>query len=142
MLGKITKSLTGIFYLGGKKIRTPGNYRRVDPDTGLTTSKPLRQTNEYIHASVRSRFLLNGPGIEDQGDYEATALRGYKVKLTRDESAAVRPILMWIPRGRQKKSARLPESPLWEIEKELLRSDPDMYDYVLEGPKPSKPDNS
>ena len=129
------KSLTGIYYFGGKKDRTPGGYCKVDPDTGQPTSKPLRQTNEYVHASVRSRFLLDGPGIEDRGDYEAAALRSHKLKIVSDDVSVERPVPIWVPRTRQKGPARLPESPLWEIEKDLLRTDPEMYDYIHKGPK-------
>lgn len=46
---------------------------------------------------------------------------------------------MWVPRSRRKGLARLPESPLWETEKELLRLDPEMYKFVLEGPKQATP---
>lgn len=39
---------------------------------------------------------------------------------------------MWVPRFRQNGAIRLPESPLWEIEKELLRTDSEMYDYFFD----------
>jgi hypothetical protein len=126
------KSLTGIYYLGGSATRTPGNYFKVDPDTGRTTSKPLRQTNEYVHPSVRSRFLLEGPGIDDRGTYEATALQGHKLKTSYIDNSNERPVVMWVPRFRQNGAIRLPESPLWEIEKELLRTDSEMYDYFFD----------
>jgi hypothetical protein len=134
--GTIKKSLRGIFYLGGSTTRTPGNYYRADPDTGQPTSKPLRQTNEYVHPSVRSRFLLDGLGIDDRGFYEATALQSHKLKIDDGDSSGGRPLAIWVPRSRQSGAIRLPESPLWEIEKELLRTDPDMYDYILQDPKP------
>ena len=133
--GKIFKSLTGIYYLGGKTTRTPGAYYKPDPETGQSTSKPLRETNEYIHASVRSRYLLGGPGIENRGRYEATALRGHKLKTLSGDPSSELPIPIWIPRSRHSKASRLPESPLWEVEKELLRTDPEMYEYLLEEPK-------
>lgn len=98
-------------------------------------SKLLRQTNEYVHASVRTRFILDGLGIEDNGRYEATALRGHKLKTAQADSSGERPVPIWVPRSRQDGAARLPESPLWETEKELLRTDPDMYSHVLEEPQ-------
>ena len=45
------------------QFRTPGFYKEVDPFTGRTTSRALEQTNEYIHASVRTRYKLDGPGV-------------------------------------------------------------------------------
>lgn len=129
------KSLTGVYYLGGKTIRTPGAYHKPDPNTGQSTSKLLRETNEYIHASVRSRYLLGGPGIENRGRYEATALRGHKLKTLSPDPSSELPVPIWVPRSRHSGASRLPESPLWEIEKELLRTDPEMYEYLLEEPK-------
>lgn len=133
--------MTGVYILGGRTIRTPGAYYKPDPDTGQPMPKPLRQTNEYIHASVRSRFLLGGPGIEDRGRYEATALRGYKLKTSSGDPSSERPVPIWVPRSRHNGASRLPESPLWETEKELLRTDPEMYEYLFEGPKRSNRDD-
>lgn len=98
-------------------------------------SKLLRQTNEYVHASVRTRYMLDGPGIEDNGGYEAKALRRHKLKTAQADPSGERPVPLWIPRSRQDEVARLPESPMWETEKELLRTDPDMYYYMLEEPQ-------
>ncbi len=134
--GKIYKSMTGIYVLDGSTIRTPGSYYRVDPDTGRPTSRPLRQTNEYVHASARTRLLLDGPGIEDEGRYDGKALQNYRVKT--DETENKRPFIIWAPRSRRKGAVRLPESPLWETEKELLRTDPKTYDYITEGPRLSR----
>ena len=104
--------------LGGRLTRTPGGYYRVDPDTGRATSRPLRETNEYIHSSARSRIKLEGPGTEDEGIYECAALDPYKLKLM-DETADKRATFIWAPRSRRRKSVLhiLPESPLWEIGK-------------------------
>lgn len=131
--GKIYKSLTGIYMLDGSKIRTPGNYYRVDPDTGRSTSMPLRQTNEYIHPSVRARIVLNGPGIEDEGRYEGKALQEYRLRTEGNDRE--RPLVVWVPRSRRKGATRLPESPLWGTEKELLRTDPNTYDFLIEAPR-------
>lgn len=75
--GQIYRSLKGPFVLAGTKTRTPGNYYRVDPGTGRTTTKRLKNTNEYIHASVRARVGLRGPGIEDRGEYNPRALEDW-----------------------------------------------------------------
>lgn len=110
--------MTGIYILDGRLNRTPGGYYRVDPDTGRLTGKPLRETNEYIHPSARSRIKLDGPGTEDEGIYECPALDPYKLKLM-DETAGKRATFIWAPRSRRKKAVlhELPESPLWEIGK-------------------------
>lgn len=135
IIGEIYRSLIGVFVLAGSTTRTPGNYFRVDPNTGQPTSKPLRQTNEYIHPSARSRIILGGPGIQDHGRYECKALRDYKLKIENDDPANRSPLAIWVPRSRRKGLNRLPESPLWEAEKELLRTDPEMYEFIIERPK-------
>lgn len=81
-----------------------------DPTSGESTGKPLRQTNEYIHPSARSRTVLKGPGVEDEGIYDSEALEDYKVKFT-DEAEGQRPNAFWQPRSRRKgsKMKDLPE---------------------------------
>ena len=116
MIGKIYRSMIGVYVLGGKTTRTPGGYYRVDPDTGRQIPKMLRETNEYIHPSARSRIRLEGPGTEDEGIYECPALDPYKLRKL-DETGDKRATFIWTPRSRQKKSTlhELPESPLWEM---------------------------
>lgn len=131
--GKIYNSLNGVYILDGSKIRTPGMYCRVDPNTGRATSKPLRQTNEYIHPSARTRLELGGPGKDDRGAYEGKALDPYKLKYEDNPQNRTRPLAIWVSRSKRRGEARkeLPESPLWEKERELLKESPKMYDYVL-----------
>jgi hypothetical protein len=108
--GEIYRSMTGIYILGGRTTRTPGMYCRVDPDTGETTGRPLRQTNEYIHPSARSRTIRKGPGPEDEGTYKSHALENYKLRFA-DDTETQRPIAFWKPRSRVKglKVKDLPE---------------------------------
>lgn len=127
-----------MYILDGSTTRTPGNYHRVDPYTGRPTSKLLRSTNEYVHPSARSRIVLEGPGIEDRGLYEGKALQDYKLRTEESDTENTRPFAIWTPRSRRKGSTRLPESPLWETEKDLLRTDPTMFDFISEGPRPTK----
>lgn len=101
--GKIYRSMTGIYILGGRTTRTPGMYCKVDPDTGETTGRPLRQTNEYIHPSARSRTVLKGPGPEDEGTYDSHALEDYKLKFM-DDTESQRPIAFWKRRSRARGS--------------------------------------
>ena len=132
--GKIYRSLTGFYILGGRTTRTPGGYTRVDPNTGRSTGKPLRQTNEYVHSSVRARIKLKGPGVEDMGVYDGHPLDPYKLK-TMDELVNGPPVMLWQLRSRRKggKLRDLPESPLWRMELQLLEESPKIEEYLMKG---------
>jgi hypothetical protein len=123
------------------QVRTPGQYHAVDPLTGRTTDRPLRQTNEYIHPSVRTRFRLQGPGQMDRGDYEARALAdSYKVIVDYgpNRERASDPDVYWRIKWKDSDAVKtLPEAPLWRLERELARKDLDTYDY-LKRPPPTK----
>ena len=139
--------------IDGKITRTPGGYYRVDPDTGRQTSKLLRDTNEYIHPSARSRIERKGPGLNDEGVYDCPALDPYKLRHM-DGTTTKRPSFFWAPRSRRKRSNlhELPESPLRNVgkfapllfgivshgnlEKDLLAESPKMNDYVLGASNP------
>lgn len=126
--GKIYNSNTGAFAVSGSTTRTPGDYRRRDPRTGEMTRKPLRDTNEYVHASVRSRYALRGPGYAGRGDYDPPALRDYAL---RSEHASRLPTpFFWEDRGPE--GIILPEAPLRKVEKMLLGKSPEIYDYVMD----------
>jgi hypothetical protein len=66
---------------GSHHVRTPGQYFAVNSETGRAVHdppnnkfpKPLENTQERIHSSVRTR-LIRGPGINDKGGYIAEAL--------------------------------------------------------------------
>lgn len=73
-LGAIIESETGIWNLAGGIIRTPGLYKRADPDTGLPTGVPMTHTNERIHPCVRYRLDMEGLAPDDKGLYKCTAL--------------------------------------------------------------------
>jgi len=159
--GEIYNSSTGIYALGGSSVtpprpsppssrkplprlttttqlRTPGLYHVVDPFTGRTTDLPLRQTNEYIHASARTRFRFQGPGIADKGVYECRALTAnYRlvVDYGLDGARSADPDIYWKLKFRDPAAVRiLPEAPLWGVEKELARRDPQTYDYIKRPP--------
>ncbi|KAJ9649677.1 hypothetical protein H2199_000456 [Coniosporium tulheliwenetii] len=139
--GKIENSNTGIYAIGGGTTRTPGTYYAVDPD-GRETSRPLRDTHEYVHPSVRTRLRLGGPGIDDKGRYDPEALDDWKlvVEYPSDSGGgrgSEHPNIYWRARFREQNvSTRvLPESPLWRFERELARRDPETYEYVLYPPE-------
>lgn len=113
----------------------------MDPFTGRSTDRPLRQTNEYIHPSVRTRYRLQGPGQLDRGDYEARALSdSYKllVDYGPNRERAGDPEIHWRIKWKDTDAVKiLPEAPLWRLERELARKDPDTYDYIKR-PPPTK----
>ncbi|PBP28618.1 hypothetical protein BUE80_DR000332 [Diplocarpon rosae] len=73
-LGKIWDSKSSIWILGGTDWRTPGLNMRADPETGLLTNVPMKDTNERIHSCVRIRLELDGLGLDDKGLYQPQAL--------------------------------------------------------------------
>lgn len=138
--GKIYNSMGGIYGLGGSTTRTPGRYYVVDPQDGRETDTPLQDTHEYIHASVRSRVRLKGPGYDDKGTYEPRALADWKLVVEYDDDGfdgrgkrRTRPNVFWQLKTKQKDvSTRvLPEAPLHPLEKDLLEIDPEIEDAVL-----------
>ncbi|KAH7360619.1 hypothetical protein BKA65DRAFT_189578 [Rhexocercosporidium sp. MPI-PUGE-AT-0058] len=73
-LGKIWDSKSSFWHLSGTAWRTPGLNKRADPDTGLLTDIPMRDTNERVHSCVRIRLELDGLGLDDKGLYDPQAL--------------------------------------------------------------------
>lgn len=92
-LGKIYENVTGFYILTGKRIRTPGLYHRVDPDTGRPTDVPLQDTNERVHRSVRVRLDLEGLSYGDVGLYESEALLGQNWRLAKSSIRVPDPII-------------------------------------------------
>ncbi|KAK2036447.1 hypothetical protein LZ31DRAFT_615684 [Colletotrichum somersetense] len=56
--------------------RTPGNYKEDDGKTLITSP------NEFIHPSVRIRYLYKGLGLDDEGEWDCKALtkNGYTLE--------------------------------------------------------------
>ncbi|KAI9793627.1 MAG: hypothetical protein M1833_000713 [Piccolia ochrophora] len=125
--GKIVESLSGAYQLAGSKTRTPLAYHRIDPETGQETSSPLRNTHESVHASVRVRYGLDGPGVDDKGRYAPRGLRDFKLIASRGDGGGRAKYVRWEARdGRV-----LYEDELGEVERRLLGTDPDVYDWLL-----------
>jgi hypothetical protein len=137
--GKIYNSMGGIYAIGGGTTRTPGTYYAVDPEDGHVTDRPLRDTHEYVHPSVRTRILRHGPGTDDKGDYGPEAMDDWKLVVEYPHGPDARPEVYWKARFPDKNvSTRiLPESPMSPIERKLLALDEDMEEEVL-WPKPTK----
>ena len=137
--GEIYNSMTGIYAFGGTKIRTPGNYYRIDPTTGRPTKKLLKNTNEYIHASVRSRTGLGGPGVQDRGVYESRALREWQFSTDEPSADGKDPLVVWTDHSDRNEGQRvIPEAILLPIERVLLENSPKVEDYVLDMKAPTK----
>lgn len=127
--GKIYNSVTGAFLVAGEVTRTPGSYHRSDPRTGEYTRRLLEDTNEYIHASVRTRFVLRGPGYADRGDYDPKALRVWRL-MSKQTSNAQETQFFW--ENEDNGYGLLPEAPLRAVEKMLLHASPQSEDYIEE----------
>ncbi|KAF2712508.1 hypothetical protein K504DRAFT_371987 [Pleomassaria siparia CBS 279.74] len=144
--GEIYNSMSGLYSLGGGSNRTPGRYHEVSPDTCRPTSRPLRQTNEYIHPSVRTRIRLSGPGVSDKGVYECRSLTdAYRLVVdystshsnpnTTPTTAKPEPDIYWKCKFKDTDAVKvLPEAPLWRLERELCRRDREMWDAVKRPP--------
>ena len=128
-MGKIYNSMTGIEIIAGSKVRTPGQYRVINPITGKTTPQKLCDTQEFVHASVRIRKELGGRGTEDKGLYNPTSLVGYRL-LGNPRDKDVR----WVYEGTKGKPERvLKEDELGEIELELLAKSPKAFNAATRG---------
>jgi Uncharacterized alpha/beta hydrolase domain (DUF2235) len=137
--GEIYNSMMGVYSFGGKKTRTPGNYYRTDPYNGRTLSKRLKNTNEYIHASVRSRVGLGGPGSQDRGRYDCRALADWNFELDDQAVDTKEPMIIWKNlSGRKEGQMVLPEAALLETERRLLEMSPKVEDYILAMKEPRK----
>ena len=135
--GLIENSMTGLYAIGGGTTRTPGQYYAADPDTGKPGRRPLRDTHEYIHPSVRARFALRGPGVEDKGRYEPPAMDDWKLVVEYpDRDGRGKPEVYWKARFSERNVTTrvLPESPLWAMERSLLRLDPETEEEVMRPP--------
>ncbi|KAF2097482.1 hypothetical protein NA57DRAFT_67001 [Rhizodiscina lignyota] len=135
--GKIYDSKTGLYNLGGGKTRTPGQYFLTDPDdVTKSLDRPLMNTHEYMHPSVRTRIRLKGPGVEDDGRYDPEAMDDWKLVVEYPDGPQGRPNIYWKARfkSRNVSTRVLPESPLWDLERELLAMDPETEEYVLHPP--------
>lgn len=126
-MGKIYNPMTGIMIIAGKKIRTPGKYFAANPHTGRITSRPLTDTQEYVHASVRIRKTLGGLGMEDRGPYNPSSLVGWH--LTGDPKQND---VQWEYGSRKGKQPTrvLPEDELRDLELQILSTSKTEYKAV------------
>ena len=69
-MGKVYESDTFPESFLGATTREPGMYHKTDYKTGKQTDKLLRNTNEYIHSSIRARIDLAGREVEPEQRYQ------------------------------------------------------------------------
>ncbi|KAI8963932.1 hypothetical protein F5Y11DRAFT_346006 [Daldinia sp. FL1419] len=63
-----------IYDLAGRVTRSPGMYRKMNPENGRPTRAFLKDTNERIHSSVRVRLACEGLGLNDSNIWACPAL--------------------------------------------------------------------
>ena len=147
--GEIYRSMKGIYSLTGQRTRTPGAYQRLNPITGRSTGKRLKNTNEYIHASVRARVGLKGPGPQDRGDYNPPALADWTFEPEPVPPGAAQAgaggnltdnmQVVWNYRGGDRDGqTRIPEAVLLDTELALLRQFQAVDDYIRHMRPPGK----
>lgn len=131
--GEIYNSIMGAYSLAGRRTRTPGNYFRTDPYDGKMTTRRLKNTNEYIHASVRSRVGLGGPGIQDSGRYGCKALGDWDFELDTGNASKNEPMIVWKNMSANRAGQMvIPEAALLNTERQLLEMSPKVESYVLD----------
>lgn len=75
-MGYISESYKAYYLLDGSSARTPLQYHQTDPITGKSKNR-LRNTNEFIHPSVRVRQARHGTGPDGKGLYKPPALANF-----------------------------------------------------------------
>ncbi|KAI9674878.1 MAG: hypothetical protein M1829_003618 [Trizodia sp. TS-e1964] len=135
--GEIIDSSKGVYALSGTTVRTPGSYNQTDPSSYRETDRPLKYTNEFIHASVRARWGLGGPGIEDRGTYRCEALHGWQNNIVPNDArvpGGQRRTVVWEfePVEHDEPLRFLYEDTLGDLERRmLLDSSPHIYDKIV-----------
>jgi len=90
----------------------------MDSATGLDTTEPLHDTQEFMHASVRIRYGCPNLGDEDEGPYKPPALGGWEACHLGKEKEQGR----WVwKQGDGDAATILPEDVLGLHEQKLLR---------------------
>jgi hypothetical protein len=123
-MGKLYNSLIGMNKIGGKKIRTPGQYCVTDPCSGKITPTPLKDTREHIHQCVRVRLEKKGKGMDDLDLYKPEALAGWKLLAPGEvygKSTEHSDKYRWICEAEDGRTIVLPEMELGEVELTLKK---------------------
>lgn len=131
-MGEIYNVFIGYMLLAGRRVRTPGQYCATDGWTGTQTKRRLKNTNEYVHVSVRTRVQYKGPGIQDKGVYTPSSLKNFK--LVDKGPQGWQWLLTGTGRGKDKAPVVvLPEDTLGNLELRLLKTYPVSWARVFGG---------
>jgi uncharacterized protein (DUF2235 family) len=120
-LGPLNNSMHFPTSLAGGTTRTPDSYHVTDYASGRPTAALLKNTNEHVHASVRSRVLLGGKSYDGK-DYFSEALEDWK--LENEHSAGGKPAT-WVCKGKNGENIEkvMSEDTLGYFEKKILELD-------------------
>ncbi|KAI1212875.1 uncharacterized protein F4807DRAFT_303343 [Annulohypoxylon truncatum] len=89
-----------IYNLTGSVTRSPGLYKKANPDNGSPRRAFLKDTNERIHSSVRVRLACEGLGLDDSNLWECPALlRSWRPRRVPDTFNPVRQDANWGPKS-------------------------------------------
>ncbi|KAI1502663.1 hypothetical protein F5X99DRAFT_407739 [Biscogniauxia marginata] len=66
-----------LYDLTGRVTRSPGMYKKVNPQNGRRMNDLLQDTNERIHSSVRVRLACEGLGLNDSDTWYCSAMLKY-----------------------------------------------------------------
>lgn len=134
--GKIVNSSAGLRSLLGRHARTPGQYTATDSTSGAVTKRPLQNTNERVHPSVRLRVVQGGRGPNDKGKYDPAGLsRASGWKVEKDLKAGEEGTgYQWVLESVEDDEIVLQEERLIDVELALLATTPAAY-KELEGTK-------
>ncbi|KAI0131646.1 hypothetical protein F4776DRAFT_664471 [Hypoxylon sp. NC0597] len=108
-LHSIQSAKSPIYEFTGRVTRSPGMYRKINPENGRRQRAFLKDTNERIHSSVRCRLACEGLGLNDSNYWDCPAL----LRLWRPRRAAqefsdpVPQNANWGPRGHGSNTRRL-----------------------------------
>lgn len=127
--GQIVDSARFPRSLIGGTTRTPGQYHVTDRSTGKPElDRPMLDTCEYVHASVRRRMEIHGRTIDKSGStYRPQALNKWRC----DAGQAIAlGNATWVYEGTEKRPQidMLPEDSLGDVEVELLN----LFDVSVE----------
>jgi hypothetical protein len=129
-LGTVYDSDTFPYSLAGSSQRTPGTYHELNYTTGKPTKVMLRQTNEFVHASVRARIKFGGTDANGK-QYDPEGLEDWE--LVQGTEAMGSPSgtgtgALWMYRGSDAgaKGRVLEEDTLGKTELMVLDLDPEM----------------
>ena len=130
-MGEIYNVFVSYMRLAGSKVRTPGQYCATDGRTGAPTKRKLKNTNEHIHVSVRTRVQNKGPGTQDKGVYTPSSLKSFKMVDAGTQGWQWQLTGMGKGKNNEDSVVILPEDTLGDVELKLLKTYPVSWGRVF-----------